>query len=446
MAVSKSKGIWGWMFFDWANQPFHTLIITFIFAPYFADFVASSPEAGQAAWGFALAIGGLLIAVTAPVLGAIADASGPRRPWILFFSVLYVIGMFGLWQAEPGAESLTYILAFFIIGMIGAEFALVFVNSLLPLLGTKAEIGRISGSAWAMGYWGGLLSLVIVLALMVPAPGSDATLIGIAPLFGLDPALGEGARATGPMSAIWYLVFMIPFFLWAPDAPRNVAVKGAVAQGLRELGMTLRSLPGQRSFFAYLGSSMFYRDALNGLYAFGGIYAAGVLGWGAFQLGVFGIIAAFAGAIGAWLGGRADERLGPRPVIFWAIIALILVSTLTISTGPNEVLFMAVGSAEAPSGLPTMMFYLCGAVIGAAGGTLQSASRTMLVRQADPAKMTEAFGIYALAGKATSFVAPFLIGVVTLASESQRIGVTPVIALFVIGLVLLIWVKPDGRE
>ncbi|MEM7544727.1 MAG: MFS transporter [Pseudomonadota bacterium] len=445
MAVSKRKGIWGWMFFDWANQPFHTLIITFIFAPYFADFVAASPEEGQAIWGFALAVGGLMIAVAAPFLGAVADASGPRRPWIIGFSVLYVTGMGGLWMAVPGADNLTLILIFFVIGLIGAEFALVFVNSLLPLLGTRDELGRISGSAWAMGYWGGLTSLIIVLTLMVPAPGSTNTLIGIAPIFGLDPELGEGARATGPMSAIWYVVFMIPFFLWSPDAPRNSAVGGAVAKGLRELYQTIVTLPRQRSLFAYLGSSMFYRDALNGLYAFGGIYAAGVLGWGTFQLGIFGIIAAFAGAVGAWLGGRADERFGPKPVIIGAIWALIAVSALTVSTGPNEVLFVAVGAADAPSGLPSLVFYICGAVIGAAGGSLQSASRTMLVRQADPAKMTEAFGIYALAGRATSFLAPFLIATVTLASESQRIGVTPVIALFLIGLIFLIWVRADGR-
>ncbi|MGB0854139.1 MAG: MFS transporter, partial [Pikeienuella sp.] len=188
MAVSKRKGIWGWMFFDWASQPFHTLIITFIFAPYFAASVADNPVDGQAMWGWAVGVGALLVAVMAPILGAIADQSGPRKPWVFGFSVLYVIGAFGLWWAVPGMESTTLILAAFVIGLIGVEFTTVFTNSMLPALGTKDEIGRISGSGWAMGYWGGVLALFIVLLLMVPNGDSGLTLLGITPIFGLDPA------------------------------------------------------------------------------------------------------------------------------------------------------------------------------------------------------------------------------------------------------------------
>ena len=318
-----------------------------------------------------------------------------------------------------------------------------FVNSLLPQLGTKDEIGRISGSGWAMGYWGGLVSLIVVLGLMAPLPGQEKTMLGLSPVFGLDPEMREGDRATGPLSAIWYLVFMIPFFLWAPDSKRNDVQSGAVAKGLNELKETIATLPSQSSLFAYLMSSMFYRDALNGLYIFGGIYAAGVLGWETFQLGVFGIIAALLGAVGAWIGGHLDARLGPKPVITFCIVALMIVSAVTITTAPGEVLFMDVG---ADSGLPTLVFYICGGVIGAAGGSLQAASRTMLVRQADPAKMTEAFGIYALAGKATAFLAPFLIALATDLTGSQRIGVTPVIGLFLIGLILMAWVSRNGRQ
>lgn len=442
MATSKRKGIWGWMFFDWASQPFHTLIITFIFAPYFAATVADNPVEGQAMWGWAVTAGALLVAVMAPVLGAIADQSGPRKPWVFGFSMLYVLGSFALWWAAPGMDSVTLILIAFVIGLVGVEFTTVFTNSMLPSLGTKEEIGRISGSGWAMGYWGGVLALFIVLLLMVPAGESGLTLIGITPIFGLDPALGEGARATGPMTAIWYVVFIIPFFLWTPDVKRAPLHAGAVKEGLGQLKATLVSLPGRGSLFAYLMSSMFYRDALNGLYAFGGIYAAGVLGWETFELGIFGIIAAITGAIGAWIGGRADVALGPKPVIIFCIIALIFVSCLTISTGPDEALFMAL---EPGSGLPTIVFFICGGIIGAAGGSLQSASRTMLVRQAEEGRMAEAFGIYALAGKATSFIAPFLIGVMTISFDSQRIGVTPVVGLFAIGLVLMIWVKRDGE-
>lgn len=442
--AAKRRAIWGWMFFDWASQPFFTLILTFIFAPYFAARMSADPAEGQALWGFAVAAGATIVAVLAPALGAVADASGPRRPWILGFSAAYLVGAAGLWLAAPGADPWPVVLSF-ILCLVGVEFATVFTNALLPQLGTKEEVGRISGSGWAMGYWGGLLSLVVVLGLMVPGPGGERTLLGLSPIFGLDPALGEGERATGPLSALWYLVFMAPFFLWTPDAPRKAPRAGAVREGLAQLWRTVRGLPGERSLFAYLGASMFYRDALNGLYTFGGVYAAGVLGWATFQLGVFGIVAAFTGAIGAWLGGRWDERAGPRPVILWSVAALIVVSALTITTGRDEVLLMKVGSPEAPSSLPTLAFYLYGAVIGAAGGSLQAASRTMLVRQADPARMTEAFGIYALAGKATSFLAPFLVGAVTALTASQRIGVLPLVLLFAVGLLLMRRVNAGGR-
>lgn len=439
----KSKGIWGWMLFDWASQPYHTLIITFIFAPYFAAQVAETPALGQEMWGYAAGAAALCVALLAPILGAIADASGPRKPWVVFFSLWYVVGAWLLWYGVPGDPDPIWVLAAFAIGLIGVEFTTVFTNSMLPTLGTRQEVGRISGSGWAMGYWGGLVSLVIVLALMAPAPGSNLTLIGIAPVFGLDPELGEGARATGPMTAIWYVVFIIPLFLWTPDTERRPARAGAVAAGVAQVWRTIRSLPGKKSLFAFLGGSMFYRDALGGLYTFGGIYAAGVLGWGTFQLGVFGIVAAGAGAVGAWFGGRMDERLGPKPVIMVCIVALTLVSAAIIATSPTEVLFIAVPEG---SGLPTIAFYICGAVIGAAGGSLQAASRTMLVRQAEPGRMGEAFGIYALAGKATSFVAPFSIAVMTGAFASQRIGVTPVLALFALGFLLMLWVSADGED
>ena len=442
----KRRVIWGWMFFDWANQPFHTLILTFTFAPYFVSKVATDPAQGQAAWGYAISIGSIVIALMAPVFGAVADARGPRRPWILIFSALYIVGAAGLWSAAPGLGDLTPILAFLVVALIGAEFTGVFTNSLLPELGTKREIGRISGSGWAMGYWGGLVSLIIVLGLMVPIPGEEKTLAGLDPIFGLDPARGEGVRATGPMSAIWYVVFMIPFLLWTPDAKRRTYASSTVVKGLRGLKNTLVTLPSKTSLFAYLMSSMFYRDALSGLYIFGGIYAAGVLGWGTFQLGVFGIVAVLAGAIGAWIGGRADRRLGPKPVITFTIPALMIVSAVIITTGPNEVLFIGVGTPEAPSGLPNIVFYICGAVIGAAGGSLQAASRTMLVRQADGRRMTEAFGIYALAGKATSFLAPFSIALMTDLTGSQRIGVTPILLLFLIGLVAMAWVRAGGED
>jgi MFS transporter, UMF1 family len=437
------KRIWGWWMFDWANQPYNILLLTFIFAPYFTSFVAPDPVSGQAMWGWMLAISGILTAICAPVLGAIADASGHKRRWILFWSALYVAGAWALWWATPGADSATilFVLVAFAIGMVGLEYGVLFTNSVLPTLGPRAQWGRISGTGWAIGYLGGLIALFIMLALLAENE-TGTTLIGIAPILGLDAALREGTRAVGPFTALWYLVFVIPFFLWVKEPPIARQTTGAVLRGLRDLGASLRALPRRKSLFSYLGASMIYRDALNGIYAFGGIYAAGVLGWSIIQIGIFGILAAAVGAVGCWLGGKLDSRLGPKPVIMACIIILIGVCVVIVSTDRSMVLFQPVAAG---SGLPDLVFYICGAAIGAAGGSLQAASRTMLVRQADPARMTEGFGLYALSGKVLSFVAPALVALATTATGSQRLGVTPLIGLFVLGLVLLVWVKSEGE-
>ncbi len=437
------KRIWGWWMFDWANQPYNILLLTFIFAPYFTSYVAPDPVSGQTMWGWMLAISGLLTALCAPVLGAIADSSGHKKLWIVIWSLFYMAGAWALWWAVPDADhgTLIWVLVAFAVGMVGLEYGIVFTNSILPSLGARADWGRISGTGWAIGYLGGLVSLFIMLALLAE-DDTGVTLIGIAPILGLDPEMREGTRAVGPFTALWYLVFVIPFFLWVKDPPVAKQAKGAIRRGLQELKTTLIALPARKSLFAYLGSSMIYRDALNGIYAFGGIYAAGVLGWSITQIGLFGILAAAVGAVGCWVGGKLDSRFGPKPVIVVCILILILVCSIIVSTDRSMVLFMPVAAG---STLPDTVFYICGALIGAGGGSLQSASRTMLVRQADPARMTEGFGLYALSGKVLSFVAPGLIALATTLTDSQRLGVTPLIGLFVVGLILLLWVKPEGE-
>ncbi|QHQ36002.1 MFS transporter [Algicella marina] len=436
--VSK-RGVRSWMLFDWANQPFYTLIITFIFAPYFAAEVTGDAVQGQALWARITAIGGLTVAILAPILGAVADQSGPRKPWIAVFSVLFVFGCCGLWLAAPGTENLWLVLALFLIAFIGSEFMLIFTNAMLPDLGPREEIGRISGSGWALGYVGGVLVLILVLLLLSPSPGKETTLLGINPILGLDPQAGEPARATGPLTALWFAVFAVPLFLYTPDAPRRAQVSGAVTKGLRQLGRTLVALPAKGTLLIYLLASMIYRDALAALYIFGGIFAKGILGWGLFELGVFGIIAAATGAVGAWIGGRADRSFGPKPVIFVSIIILMAVAATTLLTTRSHIFGLPVTEG---SGLPDTIFFFCGAMIGAAGGALQASSRTMLVHQAEAhVPMTEAFGLYALSGKATAFIGPAAIGIATTLSGSQRLGITPVIGLFALGLFLLLWVK-----
>ena len=444
--------IWGWYFFDWASQPYNTLLLTFIFGPYFAQtattaLIENGMEPGaakaqaQAYWGYGLTVAGVLIAVLAPILGAVADSSGRRLPWIWLFSALYVVGSAGLWWTAPQSFSVPLALLFFGIGLIGMEFATIFTNSYLPELHPDpAERGRISGSGWAFGYAGGVLALIVMIALFQATP-SGLTMAGRPPLFGLDPQTGADTRIVGPFTAVWYVIFMIPFFLYIRDQPAPAAARYRVGQGLRDLGRTLRRLPRHPSLMAYLGSSMFYRDALNGMYTFGGIYALGVLEWSIIDIGIFGILAAISGAIFCWVGGRVDRRVGPMPVIGFCCVILILTGCLIISLTPVSVLGIALPEG---SPLPDILFYVAGALIGAAGGALQASSRNMLTRQGNPERMTEAFGLYALSGKATSFLAPALIAVTSDLTGSQRLGIAPIVGLFIIGLILLAWVKPQG--
>lgn len=441
------RGILGWMLFDWAQQPFHTLIITFVFAPYFAAVVAPDAARGQELWGLATGIGGLLIAFFSPLLGAIADAAGPRKPWVFVFSVIGVLSCAALWFAVPGMADLTLVLIAIALAVFGMEFAAVFNNAMMPDLVPRSELGRLSGSAWGLGYVGGLVSLVLVLGFMSASPESGLTLAGLKPVFALDPATHEGDRAAGPLTALWYIIFVLPMFLFTPDQPRRNR-SGALRQGLRQLAATLRRLPSQRSYFSFLGASMFYRDALNALYAFGGIYAAGILDWSIVEIGLFGILANVTGALGAWAGGRADQAYGPKFVVNVSILILILCSLLVISTTRTEVLFVEVGEG---SRLPDMLFYAAGALIGAAGGSIQAASRTLLVDQVPRTEVTEAFGLYALSGKATTFIGPLSVAAATAwfssgafalsPNDAQRLGVTPILVLFMLGFALLPMVK-----
>lgn len=436
------KRIWGWYFFDFASQPYNTLLLTFIFGPYVVGVVGDGSTA-QTIWGYGIGAAGLLIAILSPLLGAIADKAGGRMAFIWLFSLMYVLGAWMLWYSAPDSFNVWAVMIWFAIGLIGMEFATTFTNAMLPDLAPREELGRVSGSGWAFGYVGGILALAIMLLLLAENPETGKTLIGISPILGLDPETREGTRAVGPLTAIWFAVFMVPFFLWVrePRRPDAVGIAEAARGAWPELRETLRDLPTRHSLFAYLGSSMFYRDALNGMYTFGGIYAAGVLQWSVTQVGIFGILAALTGAVFAWLGGRADSRFGPKPVIILNVLLLTAVAIGVVFVSRDSVFGLPVAPG---STLPDIAFYILGALIGAGGGSLQSSSRTMMVRQSDPAKMTESFGLYALAGKATSFIAPLSIGIVTDMTGSQQLGVTPLIALFLIGLLLLAFVKPDG--
>lgn len=451
--ASARQRIWGWYFFDWASQPYNTLLLTFIFGPYFAEvarthFAAQGADPtlasaqAQAYWATVQTVLGVAIAILSPILGAVSDGYGRRMVWIWAFSVAYVAGSFMLWWTLPAMPSLLWPAIWFGLGFIGMELATNFTNALMPDLAEDSEMGRISGSGFAFGYAGGVLALILVLLFLAESGTSGRTLIGLSPAFGLDPEMREGTRAVGPFTALWYAVFMIPFFLWVREPARRGPGR-SVGASLSALWQSVLDLRRRRSFAAFLGGSMFYRDSLNAVYGLGGAYASNVMGWSVTQSGSFGILAAVTAAVVSWWGGRLDARHGPKRVIVASILVLIGVVAVMLGLTPRSL--FGVTLAEG-SPLPDIVFYICGALIGAAGGTVQAASRTLMVYHITPETAAAGFGLYGLSGKATAFLAPALVAVTTLATGSARLGIAPLIGLFVIGLILLVWVKPRGER
>ncbi len=452
MAAASKKRIWGWMAFDWASQPYYTLGLTFIFGPYFAvvatDFYLSQGADGEGAraqaqslWASGQTIAGLVIAFTAPFLGAFADNTGRKRPWIALFSVFYVISAAALWYLKPDSSSLYLFLFIFYVGFIAAESALNFVNAYLPSMGNDDEVGKVSGSGAAFGYWGGLISVIIMLAFFAEMGEGGKTIIGIDPIFGLDPSQKEGTRAVGPFIAIWFALFIIPFFMWVKDDPEDAGEVPSMSKVVSDLVATLKSVSKHKSTASFLVGGMFYRDALNALYAFGGVYATLVLGWTVAELGPFAIASIIAAAVFTFIGGRFDSKYGPKPVIIVCICFLIVVCIITVSLS-RDALF-GIPLAEGSS-IPDLIFFTLGCIIGGAGGALYAASRSLMVRHGHPDRPTETFGLFALSGKATAFLAPLLISVFTLATGSVQLGYLPLIFLFLLGLILLRWVNKDG--
>ena len=440
------RAVFGWMLFDWAAQPYFSLITTFVFAPYFATRVASDPATGQSLWGFATAAAGLLIALASPMLGAIADASGRRKPWIAGFGALLVIGASVMWIGKPGDPSIILpLLIAYAVATIGVEFATVFNNAMMPTLVPPERIGRLSGSGWALGYVGGILSLIVVLGFLAANPATGLTLFGLKPAFGLDPATFQGDRISGPLTGLWFVIFVLPMFLFTPDFPAKLPLRDAVCEGLGNLKRTLAQLPQHRSMAAFLLANMIYTDGLVSLFAFGGIYAAGTFGWNTIQIGTFGIVLAIAGTFGAFIGGKLDDRLGPKRVIAGSLLLLLTAIVAILLIDRETVLFIKVSPPVAGGGLfaaPAEKAYLVlGCLIGIAGGPLQAASRTLLIRLAPPDRIAQFFGLFALTGKVTSFVGPLLIGVVTAITASQKAGMAVLVVFFVAGLGLLARVR-----
>lgn len=443
-------GQFSWALFDWANQPFFTIITTFIFAPYFANVLVGDPVKGQSAWAFTQSTSGILIALMSPFLGAMADAGGRRKPYIFAFQLLLAVGCAGLWWAYPGRPDLILPISWAVIAAtVGAEMSIVFNNAQLPGIVRPERIGWLSGFGWGLGYCGGLISLFAVLAVSMPSLFGLAA--GDRPLFGLDPETHELERLVGPASALWLAIFVLPMFLFTPDSAgaRRQSLWVAAKQGGASLVSTVRKLRHFRNALTYLIAFMLYNDGLAAIIAFGGVYAAATFGWSTVTLGIFGIILTVFAIPGAFLGGRLDDLIGSKRTVQLAIAGVIIATLGIVGVTETRVFYVIPAEPLSPTrGLfgslqeKTLMGFAL--LLGFCMGPMQAASRTMIGRLAPEGMTGEFYGLFALSGRATAWMAPLAIGIVTAASGSTRIGMACVLAFLMIGF-LLLWSVREER-
>ena len=428
-----------WALFDWANQPFFTVVTTFIFAPYFANHVMSNSVEGQAIWGYINASIAVTIALFAPIFGAIADVRGPRKPWIGVFSLLCAISAFGLWYATPQGNVVIPILSL-MIACFAIEMAVIFNNAMLPTLITQNKMGRLSGLAWGTGYIGGIVALLIIMVLFI---------FPDVPAFGLNKETFEPERLSGPFSAVWLLFFALPMFLFTSDIDKSnekIPSLDVVKLGFSNLKETLKNVKKHQNIWHFLIARALYNDGVLAIISFSGIYAMAIFGWTTTSLGIFAIIVNIIAFFGCIIGGRVDNKFGSKSAINISVWVLLIGLLGILSINKDSVLYGLIvfepnENTAFMSTYPQQWFMLFGIMLGLGFGPAQSASRTMMARITPKDKITQFFGLYAFSGKATSFLAPLAIAFVTTITGDNRLGLSVILFFFLSGLIILYGVK-----
>ncbi len=395
--------------YDFANSSFANNVTTFIYAAFFTKVIVENEIVGTTLWSRGVGITMLVVALLSPPLGALADQGGYRKRFLIFFTFLAVIFTALLYFPQQG--QVTFAIAIYIIACICFEMGTVFYNAFLPDIAPPERIGRISGQAWGVGYLGGLLSMAVLMVGFVSAE---------TPWFGLSKETHEHIRATNIGVAIWFAIFSLPAFFYLPEPPaRQTGDKLSLAASYRRILQTFRELQHYREIFKLLLARLVYNDGLVTVFAFGGIYASGTFGFTFEEVLFFGIIVNIAAGIGAWCFGYLDDRLGGKLTIQITLIGFVIAATIAVV--PQEKIW----------------FWIAGILVGLFAGPNQSASRSLMGRFVPKNKETEFYGFYAFSGKATAFLGPLLMGVLTQAFQSQRIGMATVGLFFIIGSILL---------
>ena len=437
------RALWSWSLYDFANSAFTTIVITFIFSIYFADVLVCTAEwagclseeqeanltlserlgdtRGQALWGYSTTFIAISIALLAPIFGAVADLGGRRKPWIFTFSMICIVSTVALFFMRPEPIFIIPAVLLVAIANSGFELGIVFNNAMLPDLVSKDRVGRWSGWAWGLGYFGGLISLVLCLVLVLGSEGEaqlNATLM------------------TNLIVAGWFFLFMLPLFLFTPDrSGKGLPFGQAIREGLstvRKTGGTILRQPNIRRF---LIARMIFTDGSVTLFAMGATYAAIRHGMDLTQIIMFGILLNVTAGIGAFAFGYLDDRFGAKRVIVASLIGLLV---------------LGVPGLTAPYWLPdaaaTTAFIGFGAALGIFVGPVQAAGRSFMARIAPASQRTEYFGFLALSGKATTFLGPFAVATVTIMTNNMDIGMMPILVFWLVGLLLMFGVRDEVAE
>jgi len=447
IARASRAALAGWVMFDWAAQPFFSLIQSFGYAPYVVRALVRDPVAGQAYWGYATAGAAVLIALLSPVIGAAVDRGGRHKRWILLAGAVYVPACALLWLAEPGARSAVPLaLGLFCLAAVAIEIAGVVNNAMLPELVAPSHVGRLSGLGAASGNVGGVIAIMLALAFLLANPATGRTLLGSGPIFGLDGSRQEGARLLGPFAALWFCVFILPLLLFTPDPKGSTGqAMAALPAALKTLRTTLRALPREPDLVRFLIANLIYTDGLVALFAMGGIFASGILGWSAVQIGLFGIMVTVVGIAGAFGGGVLSDRIGAKSVVMLALGLLVAALCGLLNLGPAHIGPWVV---EAPhpnralfSSAAEQAYLTIGALIGLSAGALLATTRLVLVALAPPERLAQLFGLFALSGRITAFLGPLCVALATQLLASQRAGIGVLLLFFLAGMAVLATVR-----
>ena len=446
-------GYYSWAFGQAARDPFYIMVVIYIFFPYFSAVVVGDPVRGQSLIGYINASVGFVLAATILFLGAIADTAGRRKPWILVTYGTIAIGGFLLWWVKPGSEGLSLYssVGLIFIIMVAFAYAEVFHNAMLPSITPAERAGEVSGLAYALGNFGAVSMMVFVLFAFALPGVQDWPFLPEQPLLGIDHSLNEHDRIVGPISSIWLVIFILPVLLFTPDGlSRGITWRQAARTGIREVATTLRQLIKHYSNIAvYLVARMLFNDGMVGVLIFGGVYAAGNFGWETITLLIFGLTTSVSAMIGAYLGGRLEDRLGSmrtlKVSIFGSATLLVVLTSIT-----PEILFFVIPASDEPvwafpyfSTLAELAYIATNQAFALFFVTGLSASRTLMAKISPPEMATQFFGLYGLSGSITAFLAPLLVAVVTDITQSQRIGFASLVMLIVVGGLMLGLVREE---